>query len=135
MTASLDAWGFGQFAQEEATRQEDNSLLATKPGHKRSAPAAWGEDEEARRAAAELKPWTGSAPPAAEMGSSNQPSILHRIHARKHIVVEPRTAAALPSTLADYQRKLDDPHKSGCVLFAVARGKVAEVRVCVPSDR
>jgi regulator of telomere elongation helicase 1 len=42
-------------------------------------------------------------------------------------VIEPRSSAELHSTLQEYQDKLDDASKGGAVLFAVARGKVAEV--------
>jgi hypothetical protein len=68
---------------------------------------------------------------AAALSAASTPlsCILTRIFALKHIVVEPRSSAELNATLQEYQDKLNDASKAGAVLFAVARGKVAEVLI------
>lgn len=53
-------------------------------------------------------------------------SMLNRLSKIKNIVIEPRSSSQLSSILADFKNGLDDTSKSGSVLFAVMRGKVAE---------
>jgi regulator of telomere elongation helicase 1 len=121
----LDAWGWTEFSAEEERRKAQRERLQKAK--------ATGADENSVRSrvsheqldARDLMTLDASN---GNVSTSSASSVLNRIFAFKHVVVEPRTSAELNDTLGDYRQKLDDPQKQGAVLFAVARGKVAEVR-------
>jgi len=58
--------------------------------------------------------------------SANQQPVWKRLLCQKAIIMEPKTSADLADAIGDFNKYLNQPKSTGCILMGVCRGKISE---------